>query len=186
LKDRYVIFDRDGTLIELVHYLVDPNLISYKLDLIDALNKLHNNGFKFGIITNQSVVGRGLASLDTVNKINRQIADHLRLHKIEIQFILVCPHLPEEKCPCRKPNPGLGYLAEKNYGVLLSKSYVVGDQESDIQFGKNLNCKTVQIHSELQNISTADFYSGTLQGAAEWIIEDSIKEMNNVNSRPTI
>ncbi|MEY2827910.1 MAG: hypothetical protein RLZZ183_1029 [Actinomycetota bacterium] len=176
MKDRYVIFDRDGTLIDQIHYLVDPNLVAYKNDLIEALTKLQEHGFKFGIITNQSVIGRGLASLKTVDKINRRIIDYLRLYNIEMQFVLLCPHLPENGCQCRKPNPGLGRVAEKDFGVLLHKSYVVGDQESDLRFGKNLNCKVVQIHTDSPISPLADFFSGTLMGAADWIIQDSKKE----------
>jgi D-glycero-D-manno-heptose 1,7-bisphosphate phosphatase len=176
VKDRYVIFDRDGTLIDYVHHLVDPNLVAYKNDLIVALTKLQERGFKFGIITNQSVIGRGLASLETVNEINRQILDYLRIHNIEMQFVLLCPHLEQIGCQCRKPNPGLGHVAEKSFGVMLPKSYVVGDQESDLRFGKNLNCKVVQVHTELQISPLADFFSGTLTGAADWIIQDSKRE----------
>jgi D-glycero-D-manno-heptose 1,7-bisphosphate phosphatase len=182
MRDRYVIFDRDGTLIDHVEYLVNPKLMTYKSDLVEALTKLQEHGFKFGIITNQSVIGRGLASLNTVNEINRQIVDYLKLNNIETQFVLLCPHLPEAGCTCRKPNPGLGHFAEKNFGVLLDKSYVVGDQESDLRFGRNLNCKVVQVHAELIISPLADFISGTLMGAADWIIQDSKKDSKYVNS----
>ena len=73
MKTPFVIFDRDGTLIEHVHYLVDPNLVKFKEDIIPSLTSLQKNGFKFGIITNQSVIGRGLANHQTVNKINNKI-----------------------------------------------------------------------------------------------------------------
>jgi histidinol-phosphate phosphatase family protein len=183
LKDSYVIFDRDGTLINHVEHLANPNLVAYKYDLIEALTKLQVHGFKLGIITNQSVIGRGLASLKTVNEINRRIVNHLRLNRIEMEFVLLCPHLPDEGCTCRKPNPGLGYLAEKNFGVKLAKSYVVGDQESDLKFGRNLNCKVVQVHTHSSISPLADFFSGTLMGAADWIIQDSKKDSKYVNSK---
>ena len=61
MKTPFVIFDRDGTLIEHIHYLVDPNLVKFKKDIVPSLISLKNTGFKFGIITNQSVIGRGLA-----------------------------------------------------------------------------------------------------------------------------
>ena len=182
MNDPYVIFDRDGTLIEHINHLVDPSLVAFKNGLVEALTKLQEHGFKFGIITNQSVIGRGLASLKTVNEINRQIVDYLKLNKIDTQFVLLCPHLPESSCTCRKPNPGLGHFAEKNFGVLLDKSYVVGDQESDLRFGRNLNCKVIQVHTDSSISPLADFISGTLMGAADWIIQDSKKDSKYVNS----
>lgn len=175
MNDPYVIFDRDGTLIEHINHLVDPSLVAYKNGLVEALAKLQEHGFKFGMITNQSVIGRGLASFRTVNEINRKIIDHLSFHNIEMQFVLLCPHLPEEGCLCRKPNTALGILAEKSFNVPLANSYVVGDQESDLLFGKNLHCKVVQVGENLQKNPLADFFSGTLMGAAEWIIKDSTK-----------
>ena len=89
MKDPYVIFDRDGTLIEHIHHLVDPNLVAFKNGMVEALTKLKEHGFKFGIISNQSVIGRGLASLETVNEINKKITDNLSLHNIEMQFVLL-------------------------------------------------------------------------------------------------
>jgi D-glycero-D-manno-heptose 1,7-bisphosphate phosphatase len=99
-----------------------------------------------------------------------------------MQFVLLCPHLPQEGCSCRKPNPELGYLAERSFDVLLPKSYVVGDQESDLKFGKNLQCKVVQVHADSGKSPLADCFSGTLIEAAEWIIQDSQKDKNNVNT----
>jgi D-glycero-D-manno-heptose 1,7-bisphosphate phosphatase len=73
MKTPFVIFDRDGTFIEHVHYLAYPNLVKFKEGIIPSLISLQNNGFKFGIITNQSIIGRGLADYQTVNKINNKI-----------------------------------------------------------------------------------------------------------------
>ena len=58
MKQAFVIFDRDGTLINLVHHLVHPELVQPKNDLGPALQLLQNYDFKFGIISNQSVIGR--------------------------------------------------------------------------------------------------------------------------------
>ena len=88
----YVIFDRDGTLIEHVHHLIDPNLVIFKGGIIEALTKLQDHGFKFGIISNQSVVGRGLASMDTVNLVNQKIIDYLNSNDIKMQFVLAMSH----------------------------------------------------------------------------------------------
>ena len=177
----YVIFDRDGTLIEHVHHLIDPNLVIFKGGIIEALTKLQDHGFKFGIISNQSVVGRGLASMDTVNLVNQKIIDYLNSNDIKMQFVLICPHLPQDGCKCRKPNPGLGLTAEQKYGVKLNKSYVVGDQESDLQFGVNLNCKVIQVHNSFDKSTLANYHSDNLMGAAEWIIKKA-REVNKKNN----
>ena len=73
MKKAFVIFDRDGTLIEHVHHLTDPDLVQFKPDLQTSLQMLEKAGYRFGIITNQSVVGRGLATISDIQKVNKRI-----------------------------------------------------------------------------------------------------------------
>ena len=175
MKTPFVIFDRDGTLIEYIPYLVDPNLVRFKEDIVPSLISLRNTGFKFGIITNQSVIGRGLADDRTVNKINKRITKYLELHQILITFVLTCPHTPSDNCDCRKPKTLLGEKAKSDFGVNIEKSYYVGDQESDMGFGKKLGCKVVQLVGNSGFSPLADKHSASLTEVAEWIIQDSIK-----------
>ena len=179
MKTPFVIFDRDGTLIEHVHYLVDPSLVKFKEDIISSLISLQKNGFKFGIITNQSVIGRGLADYQTVNKINDKITQYLKSHEILTTFILICPHTPNDNCDCRKPKTLLGEKAKSDFGVNIEKSYYVGDQESDMEFGKKLGCKVVQLVGNSGFSPLADKHSASLTEVAEWIIQDSIKGKSN-------
>jgi len=179
MKTPYVIFDRDGTLIEHVHYLVDPSLVKFKKDIIPSLTSLQKNGFKFGIITNQSVIGRGLADYQSVNKINNIIIDYLELHQILISFVLICPHTPNDNCDCRKPKTSLGEKAKKDFDINIEKSYYVGDQQSDMEFGRKLGCRVVQLMGKSEISPIADKHSASLTEAAHWIIQDSIKGKSN-------
>ena len=103
MKQAFVIFDRDGTLINLVHHLVHPELVQPKNDLGPALQLLQNNDFKFGIISNQSVIGRGLATNLEIESVNSKIMEFLKPLGIVIDFVYFCPHLPDDGCSCRKP-----------------------------------------------------------------------------------
>jgi D-glycero-D-manno-heptose 1,7-bisphosphate phosphatase len=168
----YVIFDRDGTLIEHIPHLVDTSKIKFKPDLVQGLLKLKDAGFRFGIITNQSVVARGLASFEKVNEINSVILQFLAANEVEIDFVLVCPHTSSDSCECRKPRIGLGITAVKDFRLQPSVSYMVGDQESDIIFGKALGCKSIQLQGNAEKSEFADYYSKGLISAAEWIVSD--------------
>ena len=75
MKQAFVIFDRDGTLINHVHHLVDPELVQPKNDLSQALQLLQSYDFKLGIISNQSVIGRGLATNLDVDSVNSKIIE---------------------------------------------------------------------------------------------------------------
>ena len=58
----------------------------------------------------------------------------------EINYIAYCPHSPESRCKCRKPELGLLHEIERKLSVSLKGKYFVGDKESDIIAGKNFGC----------------------------------------------
>jgi histidinol-phosphate phosphatase family protein len=170
LSQKFVVLDRDGTLIEHVHYLSDPKLVRFKPDLVSALTALGKEGFAFGIVTNQSIIGRALASQREVSAVNQLIVDFLEQNDINISFLYVCPHVPEDYCKCRKPEIGLGLRAISEFDLSPSLSYVVGDQESDILFGKNLGCSPIQVQGIAKRSQLAEYYAHSLSDAADWIL----------------
>jgi D-glycero-D-manno-heptose 1,7-bisphosphate phosphatase len=172
MKQAFVVFDRDGTLIDHVHHLVDPELVRFKEDLVKALQLLQNYDFKFGVISNQSVIGRGLATYLDVESVNSKIIEYIKPLGIVVDFVYFCPHLPDAGCSCRKPEIGLGLRAVDEHQLDPSVSFMVGDQESDMIFGRNLGCKTVQLKGGADKSAIADYYSDTLEGAASWIIAE--------------
>ena len=87
MNKAFVLFDRDGTLIEHVHHLIDPDLVQFKNDLQSSLQILEKVGYRFGIISNQSVVGRGLASISDVERVNTKIIDFLKPFGIIFDFV---------------------------------------------------------------------------------------------------
>jgi D-glycero-D-manno-heptose 1,7-bisphosphate phosphatase len=170
LKKAFVLFDRDGTLIEHVHHLTDPDLVQFKPDLQMSLQMLEKAGYRFGIITNQSVVGRGQATLPEIQKVNRRIIDYLKPLGIVFDFVYFCPHLPSTGCECRKPAISLGLKAVAEHQLVPSLSYMIGDQESDVLFGRDLGCTTIQVKGNAQKSPFADYYSESLESAAKWIL----------------
>jgi len=176
MRTPFVIFDRDGTLIEHVPHLIDPKKIQFKPDLVSGLAALKRAGFLFGMVTNQSVVGRGLATLEQVDEINSIITDYLGGNGIVFEFVLICPHAPNDGCDCRKPNIGLGTKAIKDFELSPEVSYMVGDQESDIVFGKELGCRVIQVKGNAEKSAFTDYYSDNLNCAADWIINDMRKQ----------
>ncbi len=170
MSKAFVVFDRDGTLIEHVHHLVDPDLVQFKSDMHSSLEILSKAGYNFGIISNQSVIGRGLASISDIQKVNKRITDYLKPYGICFDFVYFCPHQPQDGCECRKPATSLGLLAIAEHQLDPSKSFMIGDQESDLIFGKNLGCSTIQVQGNAAKSRFADYYCLTLQDAAKWIL----------------
>jgi D-glycero-D-manno-heptose 1,7-bisphosphate phosphatase len=151
MKNRFIIFDRDGTLVKLKPYLHKVEEVEFTNNLSKGLLELKKNGFKFGIITNQSGISRGLFNLGQMVDVNNYIQKKLLELKIKFEFIYYCPHKPEDNCICRKPKPYLGVQAIKNFIIDIETSYYVGDAQTDVNFAHAINLKSVLIGKELIN-----------------------------------
>ena len=146
--NKYVIFDRDGTLIEHIHYLKDPNLVKLKPGTAAGLQLLLINNYKFGIITNQSIINRKIASEQEVIDTNNKIRDICSDFKVHFDFIKFCPHTPEEMCKCRKPKIELGEKAILDFNIDVERSFYVGDQQTDIEFAQGLDLNPILINQD--------------------------------------
>jgi histidinol-phosphate phosphatase family protein len=176
MADKFVIFDRDGTLIDHVHHLADLNQVRIKSDAIYALTSLKKFGFKFGVITNQSVIGRGLASKAQVQEVNLYIINFFLNHNIIFEFFWMCPHTPDRNCSCRKPNIALGKKVINKFNLSPEENYFVGDQETDMEFSKNIGFVPVLIGGINKNNKIAAFTAKSLLDAVDWIINDSTRK----------
>ena len=165
----YVLLDRDGTLIKLVPYLANPNLVELLPNVPEGLRHLADLGYAFGIITNQSVIGRNLATKAAVDSVNDKVLNLLVGQGVNISFVLVCPHAPEDLCNCRKPLPQLGLKAIDQYDIDVESSYMIGDMDSDIEFGKAIGLRTIKITNETHSMSQPNCATIDLLSAAEYI-----------------
>ena len=127
------------------------------------------------VITNQSGVGRGYLTRETLAAIHRKLGEELGRRGAVVDAIYYCPHHPEEGCECRKPRPGLFLTAIRELGVDPEVSYVVGDRERDLEPGKSLGCKAVLVNTGAPEVDVAaDFTATSLLEAVHWIIGDGV------------
>ena len=73
----------------------------------EAIRLLNKLGCPVVIVSNQTVVGRGDCSRETLHAINRRMLELLAGEGAVVDEIYYCPHLPDEGCACRKPGTGL-------------------------------------------------------------------------------
>ena len=171
MRNKFILLDRDGTIIRHVHHLINPDELELLPQLISGLIILKNEGYKFGIITNQSVINRGKISIEKVEEINRKLIYLLKDCEIEIEFVYVCPHTPVDGCNCRKPNISNGIKAISEFNIMVEESYMIGDMLTDIDFGIKLGMKTIQINSSNKKHSKANYFAKNIRDAAEWILK---------------
>ncbi len=144
-KDKLVILDRDGTINVDKHYLSDPEALEILPGAIEGLQSMAEDGFRFGIATNQSGIGRGYFSVDTLDKINERLLGILSANNIVIEALAYCPHTPDDQCLCRKPRPGLANKIADDMNILLGDAtvIVIGDREGDIGLANNIGAKSI-------------------------------------------
>lgn len=162
-----VFFDRDGTLCEDMNYLNSKDNFRFQPGVED-LARLKANGFKLIGVTNQSGVARGLVEEGFVKEINGVF-----INEFGFDGFFYCPHLPEEHCSCRKPEPGMLHEARWSYGIDLRKSYVVGDKDGDMLLAKAAGAKGVFVRTGRDDDSPhADFVAEGLREAVDFILID--------------
>jgi D-glycero-D-manno-heptose 1,7-bisphosphate phosphatase len=133
-----IFLDRDGVLIEnRSDYVRDWSQVKIIPEAIHALSLAQIKKYKVVIVTNQSVIGRGLILLKTAQEINQRLINLIREHGGQIDGVYMCPHKPEDGCSCRKPQPGLLLQAAKDLSLDLQRSWMIGDAWSDVQVGQN-------------------------------------------------
>ena len=88
MAQKFIFLDRDGTLILDVPYLRDPKKVQLLEHVIEGLVHLKNAGFRFGIVTNQSGIDRGLVTLDELRAVNQHMCELFREFNLFFDFII--------------------------------------------------------------------------------------------------
>ena len=145
--NKAIFLDRDGVLIDDLHYNCDINKIRLNKNLIPILRELQRE-YLLIVITNQSGVARGYFSILDVQVFNNYLIEKLAKLGVNILDVFVCPHYEygvikqyATNCNCRKPKPELIFKAQEKYNIDLKQSFLIGDKDSDILCGENAGLK---------------------------------------------
>ena len=133
-----VFFDRDGIVNRspgpgYVNHLDDFHLLPGFAACVRAATE---KGFAAVVVTNQRGISRGLTPPDQLAAMHRHLQDELAREGLALLDILVCT-ADDPAHPHRKPNPGMLLAAAQRHRLDLSKSWMIGDRESDVQTGRN-------------------------------------------------
>ena len=184
-KRKAVFLDRDGVIVEDVHYLHRPEditLIDGAAETIAALNRAR---VPVVIVTNQSGIGRGYFTEAAYRETRAALAAMLAAHGAKVDAEYYCPDHPVEGLGAykresnrRKPGPGMVFEAAADLGLDLLSSVLVGDKRSDLEAGRAAGCMTALVRTgkgktaekEIADFpDSADAVFDTLADAREWI-----------------
>ncbi len=140
--------DRDGVINErimgdYVKSVHEFNFLPNVPQAIAGFSSLFKHVF---IVTNQQGIGKGLMTESNLLDIHDYMCQEVEKVGGKITKCYYAPGIESKKNQLRKPKPGMGLLAQRQYPeVDFEKSIMVGDSDSDIVFGQNLGMKTVRI-----------------------------------------
>lgn len=180
-----IALDRDGVInVDSPDYIKSPDEWVPIPGSLAAIARLHQAGYPIYIITNQSGVGRGLFTQDTLHAIHQKMLRTVAVQHGHIEHIFYCPHTPSDHCPCRKPKPGLLQQLVDRTACLATDIIVVGDSFKDLQAAHAIGCQrwilvktgngehTLQSHADDPILKQATVYADLAAVAAALCIED--------------
>src|SRR5262249_29501851 len=166
-----VFIDRDGTIMEDCDYCSHPKEVRIFPGVIEALRRLKLQGFKLIIITNQSGIGRGFLTLDEYRAVEAEVLRQLGDGLVDATYY--CPDAPGQHSTCRKPAPGMLVTATQDHQIDLSRSFLVGDKEIDVECAHNAGVRAIRVRSGIQRDltgSNADWVADNVPAAVQIIL----------------
>ena len=142
-RAKAVFFDRDGTLMEEVHYCGDPAKVKLYPGVPEALHRLKEAGFRTFIVTNQSGIGRGLITEAQYRAVQDEFLRQLGEGAIDASYF--CPDAPGTPSTRRKPEPGMLLEAAADFDLDLAASWLIGDKSADIECGRRAGTRTILV-----------------------------------------
>ena len=142
MKKPAIFADRDGTLIEEVNFLSRAEDLRVYDFTARAITDLKAAGFLVIVITNQSGIARSIFDEAALHAIHAEMQAQLGG---AIDAFYFCPHLPTDGCRCRKPGPGMIETASRDFELDLSRSWVVGDKNIDVETALELGMASAMV-----------------------------------------
>lgn len=199
MKKRAVFLDRDGTINKDVGYPNSYRMIDIFPYSFEAVKKINEAGFLAVVVTNQSGIGRGYIEEKNLQDLHQKMSLAFGQYGAYFDGIYYCPHYEDsdypqyrEKCTCRKPNPGMAQKAAQDLDIDLSQSYMIGDKEEDVLFGKNIQASPILVLTGFGTKSLLklrekgiepDYVADTLLEAVEWILK---RENSDYKTEPSV
>ena len=165
-----VFLDRDGVINRRIIDGYVTRWTEFQLldGVVSSLVKLHQNGFRLAVVTNQRGIHLGLMTLNDVNHIHRKLSEAVTKAGGSLNEFYVCPHGRSQGCSCRKPKSGLLDQAHNHRPVNWPQSFLVGDSETDITAGNRRGVTTIKIGKS--KTSRADLIVADLVSATRYIL----------------
>lgn len=140
--------DRDGVLnIDRPDSVKSPGEFELLPRAGEAIARLNQAGIKVAVVTNQSVVGRGIITEDMLDRIHEMMHDELAKVGARIDMLLVAPDAPGGDSERRKPAPGMLREALTRFAAPAGESPMIGDALGDLEAAAAAGCPRILVRT---------------------------------------
>jgi len=146
-KSWTLFMDRDGVFNhdKVGSYVFHPDEFVFYDGALDATRIIHEKFGRVIVTTNQRGVGRGLMTLEDLKTVNDKLQRIVKENGGQIDHFYSATAMSNFD-PIRKPNPGMAFLAKHDFpDIDLSKTIMIGNNPSDMQFGRHAGLYTVYL-----------------------------------------
>jgi D-glycero-D-manno-heptose 1,7-bisphosphate phosphatase len=145
MADRRAVFvDRDGTLMEEVHYCNDPKRVRVFSGVAGALARFRHAGWLVVVVTNQSGLATGKITPEQYEAVHGEMMRQIHGQVDAVYFCADHPQAPTER---RKPGSGMLLEAASDHGIDLERSWMIGDKDVDVACGRGAGCRTILVRT---------------------------------------
>ncbi|MBQ8222457.1 MAG: HAD-IIIA family hydrolase [Bacteroidales bacterium] len=145
-KEWTLFLDRDGVINDRIidGYVTQIEEFVFLPNVLEAFKIFKNRFKRVIIVTNQQGVGKGIMRYKDVENVHNFMIQMIENHGGKVDKIYFCPQLKSDVDNYRKPSPKMAFFAKNDFPEIdFEKSIMIGDMNSDIEFGKNAGMKTI-------------------------------------------
>jgi D-glycero-D-manno-heptose 1,7-bisphosphate phosphatase len=167
-----ILLDRDGTLNvrpPAHEYVHSTDQFVWMPGAREALARLASAGYTLAVVSNQRGIARGLVTRERLEEIERTIDADLEPFGCRIASYRYCPHEIGDECSCRKPRPGMLLELARELDLDLTRSWVVGDMESDVLAAHAAGCRAALVGGAASE-SRPEIMASTIDEATSLIL----------------
>ena len=163
INDDWTLFlDRDGVInVRIIDgYVTKIEEFEFLPNVIEAFKIFKNKFKRIIVVTNQQGVGKGLMKNEDVEKVHEFMIQEIKSNDGNIDKVYFCPQLKSETDNYRKPSPKMAFFAKNDFPEIdFSKSIMIGDMNSDVEFGINAGMKTIFVGDNELKINPDDKFN---------------------------
>ncbi len=172
-----IFLDRDGVINEnRSDYVKNLDEFRFLPGACEAIAKLTHADYRIFVCTNQAGIARGHIALETLNDIHHYMLAQIAKAGGIVEKVYYCPHSKDERCACRKPQPGMLLNARDEFGLDLSRAIFVGDSITDVNAGLAAGVQPILVLTGLGAEQMDSHHQGT---KASFPIMESLTHVAN-------